>query len=41
MLGNIIFVGHLYKAGVLTETVIHTCIQQLLEEVRCCWCWCS
>ena len=33
MLGNIIFVGQLYRFGSLTETVMHSCIQQLLEEV--------
>jgi translation initiation factor 4G len=32
MLGNIIFVGQLYRFGVLTESVMHTCIKQLLEE---------
>jgi translation initiation factor 4G len=34
MLGNIIFVGQLYRFGVLTEFVMHSCIRQLLEEVR-------
>jgi hypothetical protein len=34
MLGNIIFVGQLYLTGSLTEGVIHTCIRQLLDEVR-------
>lgn len=34
MLGNIIFVGQLYRFGVLTETVMHSCIQQLLEETQ-------
>ena len=34
MLGNIIFVGQLYRFGVLTETVMHSCIKQLLEEAR-------
>ena len=33
MLGNIIFVGQLYRFGVLIEAVMHTCIKQLLEEV--------
>lgn len=33
MLGNIIFVGQLYCRGVLTEKVMHSCIQQLLDEV--------
>lgn len=33
MLGNIIFVGQLYRFGVLTELVMHSCIKQLLEEV--------
>ena len=34
MLGNIIFVGQLYRFGVLTEQVMHTCIQTLLEETQ-------
>jgi translation initiation factor 4G len=34
MLGNMIFVGQLYRFGVLTESVMHSCIKQLLEEVR-------
>jgi len=34
MLGNIIFVGQLYRFGVLTETVMHSCIKQLLEEAQ-------
>lgn len=34
MLGNIIFVGQLYRFGVLTEGVMHSCIQQLLEETN-------
>lgn len=34
MLGNIIFVGQLYRFGVLIEAVMHSCIKQLLEEVR-------
>ena len=34
MLGNIIFVGQLYRFGVLTETVMHSCIKQLLEETQ-------
>jgi len=34
MLGNIIFVGQLYRFGVLTENVMHSCIQQLLEEAQ-------
>ena len=33
MLGNIIFVGQLYRFGVLIEAVMHSCIKQLLEEV--------
>jgi hypothetical protein len=33
MLGNIIFVGQLFRMGVLTESVMHTCIRQLLDEV--------
>ncbi|KDD72593.1 hypothetical protein H632_c3149p0, partial [Helicosporidium sp. ATCC 50920] len=34
MLGNIIFVGQLYRQGVLTEKVMHSCIQQLLDETE-------
>ncbi len=37
MLGNIIFVGQLYRFGVLIEAVMHSCIKQLLEEVRNCF----
>lgn len=33
MLGNIIFVGQLYRFGVLTESIMHTCIKTLLTEV--------
>lgn len=33
MLGNINFVGQLYRFGVLTEGVMHSCVRQLLEEV--------
>lgn len=33
MLGNIIFVGQLYRFGILTEGVMHSCVRQLLEEV--------
>lgn len=36
MLGNIIFVGQLYRFGVLIEAVMHSCIKQLLEEVGVC-----
>ncbi len=32
MLGNIQFIGHLYKCGLLTERIIHSCIIQLLSE---------
>lgn len=39
MLGNIIFVGQLYRFGVLIEAVMHSCIKQLLEEVRNCFCF--
>ncbi|KAL6784444.1 hypothetical protein ACKKBF_B01825 [Auxenochlorella protothecoides x Auxenochlorella symbiontica] len=34
MLGNIIFVGQLFCRGVLTEKVMHSCIQQLLDETE-------
>ncbi len=34
MLGNIIFVGQLFRFGVLTESVMHSCIKQLLEETQ-------
>ena len=34
MLGNIIFVGNLYRFGVLTESVMRNCIEHLLQEVR-------
>ena len=34
MLGNIIFVGQLYRFGVLTEGVMHSCIKTLLEETE-------
>lgn len=33
-LGNIQFVGHLYKHRMLTEKIMHNCIQTLLEDVR-------
>ena len=32
MLGNIIFVGQLYRMGVLTEQIMHECIKQLIQE---------
>lgn len=32
MLGNIQFIGHLFKNGLLTERIIHSCIVQLLKE---------
>ena len=32
-LGNIQFIGQLYKARMLTEKIMHSCIQTLLEEV--------
>ncbi|EFJ49949.1 hypothetical protein VOLCADRAFT_80411, partial [Volvox carteri f. nagariensis] len=32
MLGNIQFIGHLYKCGLLTERIIHSCIVQLLND---------
>ena len=33
MLGNIQFIGQLYKHSMLTERIMHACIQQLLENV--------
>ena len=30
MLGNIQFIGHLYKQALLTEKIMHACIRQLL-----------
>ena len=43
-LGNIAFIGHLYKNSLLNEKIIHSCIQELLsdiknieeEEIECC-----
>ncbi|GIL68831.1 hypothetical protein Vafri_22062 [Volvox africanus] len=32
MLGNIQFIGQLYKCGLLTERIIHSCIVQLLND---------
>jgi len=32
MLGNIQFVGQLYRMGVLTQGIMHSCIQQLLTQ---------
>ena len=29
--GNIIFIGELYKAGLLNEGIMHTCVQNLLK----------
>ncbi|XP_064400666.1 eukaryotic translation initiation factor 4 gamma 2-like isoform X1 [Halichondria panicea] len=34
MLGNIRFVGELFKIGVLHEAIIHSCIKELLERRR-------
>lgn len=39
-MGNMQFVGHLYKAAMITEKIVHICIQDLLrdassEEVEC------
>lgn len=34
MLANMIFVGQLYRFGILIEAVMHTCIRQLLEETE-------
>ena len=33
-LGNIQFIGHLYKQKMLTEKIMHNCIVTLLGEVR-------
>lgn len=33
-LGNIQFIGHLYKKKMLTEKIMHSCIQTLLDDVR-------
>lgn len=33
MLGNIQFIGQLYKKKMLTERIMHECIRKLLEEV--------
>lgn len=32
MLGNIQFIGQLYKCGLLTDRIIHSCIVQLLND---------
>ncbi|KAI8467672.1 MAG: MIF4G domain-containing protein [Monoraphidium minutum] len=32
MLGNIEFIGHLYRYGMLTENIMHSCIQRLLAD---------
>jgi hypothetical protein len=32
-LGNIQFVGQLYKQSMLTEKIMHECIKMLLEDV--------
>lgn len=34
MLGNIKFIGELGKLGIVSETILHRCIQQLLEKKR-------
>jgi hypothetical protein len=39
-MGNMQFVGHLYKNAMITEKIVHVCIQELLkdpapEEVEC------
>ena len=31
MLGNMQFIGQLYKCGLLTERIMHNCVQQLLQ----------
>lgn len=32
MLGNIQFIGHLYRYNMLTDNIIHSCIQQLMVD---------
>jgi len=32
MLGNIQFIGYLFKFGLLTERILHSCVTQLLKE---------
>jgi translation initiation factor 4G len=32
MLGNIQFIGQLYRFGMLTENIMHSCIQRLLQD---------
>ena len=34
-LGNIQFIGQLFKQKMLTEKIMHQCIRTLLGEVRC------
>jgi len=34
MLGNIKFIGELYKRGMLVERIMHECIQHLMVRVR-------
>ena len=36
LLGNMQFVGYLFKKKMLTEKIMHYCIQDLLKEVRSC-----
>lgn len=31
MLGNIQFIGHLYRSSLLTERIMHQCMTQLLQ----------
>ena len=33
LLGNMQFVGHLFKKKMLTEKIMHFCIQELLKDV--------
>lgn len=37
-LGNIQFIGFLYKQKMLTEKIMHSCITTLLAEARCARC---
>ncbi len=34
MLGNMQFLGQLYKYALLTERIMHNCVQQLLQVRR-------
>ncbi|KAI9201935.1 armadillo-type protein [Polychytrium aggregatum] len=34
VLGNIIFIGELFKLNMITEKIMHSCVNQLLRDVR-------